>query len=130
MHSIGGLTELLRQTLDPPSDFWQLASSRPLDDATRAVEVTKRQAIPNRLLGVTLIVLHDVAQFDNLQCLLLVVNAQVNGEQVQGLIIKFGEKLTWFAAAVLFLGCVDVLVARDATFETGLIFDEVVAVAL
>ena len=53
---------MLRQTLDAPSDFWQLTSGRLLDDATRAVEVTKRQTLPNRLLRVTLIVLHDVAK--------------------------------------------------------------------
>jgi hypothetical protein len=49
----------------------------------------------------------------------LIVYPQVNGQELQGLIIELGEKLASLPPPLFFFHLVDILMASDATMARG-----------
>ena len=110
------------------------------DDVAGGVEIAEAQAAENGLLGVLAVVIHGIPkrhaeadgveaqlvdQLDDIQCLLLIVDAEVDGHQVKRLVIELGVELAGPAPAVGLVDVIDVLVARDAALVARLVLDEV-----
>ena len=110
------------------------------DDVAGGVEVTEAQAAEDGLAGMLAVVVHGIAerhteadgveaqlidQLDEVQRLLLVVDTQVDGQQVERLVVELGVELAGLAAAVRFVHVINVLVAGNAALEARFVLDEV-----
>src|SRR5262245_18517787 len=123
VHGIRRLTEGFSEALHTPAEVRELAYGRRFDEPTGPGKLAKRHTVQNRLLRMLAVVVHNIPQrhaqanrvkpqliheFDDLQGLLLIIDAQINGEQVQGLIVELGKKLPSLASTVLLFDLIDI----------------------